>query len=145
MDISIREASLEEFLQVLCGLPDFHEVPSITEARARIGNASVLCLLGELDGDVVGCKLGYSLDDESFYSWLGGVVPEHRRLGVAKSLLHYQEKWVEQQGYKYLRVKSMNHYPNMLRFLISEGYQIVDLEPGSPEKLKVHFQKQIKP
>lgn len=145
MEITVQKVGLGEFLQCLAKLPDFYELPTIEEIRKRVGDAEILSLVAVHDNELVGCKLGYSLDGDSFYSWLGGVLPDFRRLGVARQLMRFQEDWVNANGYTHLRVKSMNHYPNMLRFLISEGYQIVDLEPGSPEKLKVHFQKQIKP
>jgi GNAT superfamily N-acetyltransferase len=76
---------------------------------------------------------------------LGGVSPSSRKQGVASALLVYQEEWVQSRGYHKLRVKSMNHYPNMMRFLIGKGYCIIGLEEGTPDKLKVHFQKEFKP
>ena len=146
-ELTIQESSLEEFLAFLGTLDDFFEVPTLDEALARINGARTLALLAHIDGEVVGCKLGYALADEEgkkvFYSWLGGVNPGFRKRGVAGALLAYQEDWLKIQGYAEVRVKSMNHYPNMLRFLIGKGYQITGLEPGAPEKLKVHFAKHL--
>ena len=36
---------------------------------------------------MVAFKIGYQWNEETFYSWIGGVNPEHRRKGLAKSLL----------------------------------------------------------
>ena len=145
--LEIIECRLEEFLGFLGSLDDFYETPSIEEASDRIGYAQSLALLAKLDGEIVGCKLGYALPDENgervFYSWLGGVNQGCRKQGVASSLLDYQEQWLKTQGYTEVRVKSMNHYPNMLRFLIKKGYQVTGVEPGVPEKLKVHFSKKL--
>ena len=40
-----------------------------------------------------------------------------------------------------IKVKSMNRYPEMLRFLIKNNYQIVGVEGNDPEKLKVVLEK----
>ena len=39
------------------------------------------------DKKVVGYKIGYALNREQFYSWLGGVDPEYRNLGIALTLM----------------------------------------------------------
>jgi hypothetical protein len=68
MDLSIREAGLSEFVEFLGELPDFYEEPTLEEASSRIGDSEYLCLFAESGGEVVGCKLGYSFDNETFYS-----------------------------------------------------------------------------
>jgi hypothetical protein len=35
--------------------------------------------------------VGYELSDGQFYSWLGGVIPEHRQMKVASQLRQLQE------------------------------------------------------
>lgn len=35
--------------------------------------------MGYVAGDAAGFKPGYTLDEDSFYSWLGGVLPEYRK------------------------------------------------------------------
>lgn len=146
-NMEIGECTVDEFLEFLEKLDDFYETPSLDDAIARIGEAESLALLARIDGKPVGCKIGYALDDEHgekvFYSWLGGVDSNYRKQGIASNLLSYQERWLKTQGYREVRVKSMNHYPNMLRFLIGKGYQVAGLEPGVPEKLKLHFSKKL--
>ena len=32
--------------------------------------------------ELVGFKIGYAVTSKRYYSWLGGVIPAHRRLGI---------------------------------------------------------------
>lgn len=76
----------------------------------------------------VGFKLGYALSDTTFYSWLGGVLPDYRRDGIAQVLLHTQENWALNHGYQHIEVKTRNSFPAMLIMLIKNGYQLTALE-----------------
>ncbi|MCQ4503637.1 GNAT family N-acetyltransferase, partial [Vibrio parahaemolyticus] len=54
--------------------------------------------------------------------------PQARNEGVAQMLLESQEEWVAEQGYKTLKVKSLNQFPAMLRLLLRNGYLIEKIE-----------------
>ncbi len=98
------------------------------DMQERIGEHQYLCLVAYIQGQAVGFKLGYALDDGVFYSWLGGVLPRFRQQGVAKQLLMAQEHWAKTQGYHVIKVKTRNCYKAMLIMLITHGYQIEALE-----------------
>ncbi|GAL27803.1 acetyltransferase GNAT family [Vibrio variabilis] len=38
-------------------------------------------------------KIGYELSEAEFYSWLGGVSIDYRKLGIATELREQQEAW----------------------------------------------------
>ncbi|TON38836.1 GNAT family N-acetyltransferase, partial [Vibrio parahaemolyticus] len=94
----------------------------------RLGDKNSLILVAEKNGAIVGFKIGYELDEDTFYSWFGGVAPQARNEGVAQMLLEAQEEWVAEQGYKTLKVKSRNQFPAMLRLLLRNGYLIEKFE-----------------
>lgn len=62
----------------------------------------------------------------------------------ARLMLHAQETWVSEHGYLEIRVKSRNRYRNMLMLLLSEGYQVFDIEPQEQlEDNRIWFQKTL--
>lgn len=144
MNIICREVGLPFDLESLVArVPELSAVSPEDVARRTAGGG--LLLVAEVDEREAGFKLGYPLEGGVFYSWIGGIRPEFRRHGLGRQLLRLQEKLVRERGYHTLRVKSMNKFPAMLRLLIAEGYEIVDLEHReSPDNLKIVFQKQLR-
>lgn len=139
-----REAGLTEDLSpVIAEIPEFHHITP-QEIRKRTSGGGLL-LVAEAEGRIIGFKLGYEQSPGVFYSWLGGVSPAWRGRGIARELLGLQEAWVKQRGYARIRVKSMNHFPAMLHLLISSGYHIYGVEPGTtPEEgPKILFEKRL--
>ncbi|PSU99086.1 GNAT family N-acetyltransferase [Photobacterium leiognathi subsp. mandapamensis] len=144
MDLQIREASVEEALEVLHCIVEFAAPISLAELAARLANKSALILVAENQQQLVGVKIGYALDKQVFYSWLGGVLPAGRGRGVAQALLEAQEAWVIDQGYQQLTVKSRNRFPAMVRLLIRNGYLIEDIEKKEGVlDYRLHFRKAL--
>lgn len=49
-----------------------------------------------LDGPkVIGFKIGYELDKNKFYSWLGGVDANYRKHGIASKLMIQQHQYIK--------------------------------------------------
>lgn len=123
-------------------IPEFSNEFDYGEMVARIGERKYLSMVYIVDGTPVAFKIGYELNVNEFYSWLGGVIPAYRGRGIAKQLLLKQEAWARERGYSRIRVKSTNDFPNMLCLLISNGYKIDSLSnQHSPKDLKIHFSK----
>ncbi|RUO23921.1 GNAT family N-acetyltransferase [Aliidiomarina minuta] len=142
--ITYKTASVGDVAEVLKAIPEMHSRNLIQSILDRISNKDYLALVAYSGQKPVGCKLGYAMDEANFYSWLGGVIPEHRGQGIAQPLLNQQEAWATQQGYRHIHVKSMNQYPAMLTMLIKNGYQICGYEDkGSVEESKVCFVKRV--
>lgn len=141
--MNILESSITEVLAMLEGVPEFEVPPTLKKANERIGGRPYLALTAVDKGQTLGSKLGYQIEDRIFYSWVGGVSPSARRKGGAQALLDYQEDWVRRNGFESIRVKSMNQYPDMMRFLIRNKYEIHGIEGTCPQKLKVLFQKRV--
>lgn len=144
--ITIRSGTIQDALTVEAALPEFGVARSEIDYRRRLGDAPHLILVAEVDGVLAGYKVGYAQSDTLFYSWLGGVLPAHRRLGLAQRLLEYQEQWVAQQGYGAIEVRSKNKFPGMLMLLIKNSYKIVEVESSAPlDERKITFRKEIRP
>lgn len=140
----IRQISLSQCIDVLNYVPEFTETFELTEIKKRILDQEYLALGVEVEGILVAVKLGYFINDNVFYSWLGGVLPRFRLLGLAQSLLDEQERILAARNVGEIRVKSMNRYPSMLQMLISNHYQIYDIERNQDsDLLKVKFRKYL--
>ncbi|UPQ87929.1 GNAT family N-acetyltransferase [Vibrio sinaloensis] len=145
MTIIYREGSLEECVQVVQQIKEFAHKETVESLSARLeGKVRSLIQVAKQGDNLLGFKIGYQLDDNTFYSWFGGVSSLARNKGVAQQLLEIQERWVREQGYRQLKVKSRNQFPSMLRLLLRNGYMIEKFEPKQPlEESRIHFVKQM--
>ena len=144
MSIEYRAGTLEECVEVIQSIHEFESKESIESLASRLMDKKYLIQIAEENQQLLGFKIGYELDTDTFYSWLGGVSPSARKIGVAQKLLEHQEAWVRQNRYSQLKVKSRNQFPNMLNLLINNGYMIEKYDKKSPlSNSRVHFVKQI--
>ena len=111
-------------------ISEFDSPFTMAEYEKRL-DGSGLVLTAEIDGDPVGFKVGYDrFQDGSFYSWMGGVDPDHRQKGIATELADYQEMWAKSQGYSSIKLKTRNKHEEMIEFSIKRGFDIIDSEPN---------------
>jgi len=143
----ISPGTFDEVLDVAKRVPEL--LPDHVSRQAfeeRFKDRMPHLLVARHDEQIVGFKMGYVLSNDTFYSWLGGVLPSARHQGVASALMEAQENWVQQAGYNRIEVKSMNRYPAMIGMMLRRGYQIVGIENAEegPETLKILFRKDLK-
>lgn len=124
MTICIRVGTLDEVTTIVESIDEFVRQETVCSLEKRLAGKVALILVAEENEDLLGFKIGYQLDDDTFYSWFGGVSPLARNKGVAQSLLDFQEGWVIKKGYSQLKVKSRNQFPAMLRLLLRNNYMI---------------------
>ena len=140
----IKPASLEDLLLVDSQIPEFDGRNILSKLQAQCADVEHLALVAYIDNEPVAYKLGYALDSNTFYSWLGAVAPKCRGQGIAQALLNAQEAWVKVNNYRAIKVKSMNRFPAMLSLLIKNGYAIAGYEDrDSPQTSKILFTKDI--
>ncbi|MCM5662342.1 GNAT family N-acetyltransferase [Galbibacter mesophilus] len=109
----------------------------------RISEAkNLFSVYASLNNEVVGFKIGYETSPDTFYSWVGGVKEEYRRMGIAKKLQSIQEKYVAEKGCQKLTTKSTNKFKPMMQFNLKNGFDIVGAEP-SKNGLKILFEKRL--
>lgn len=74
----------------------------------------------------VGFKIGYRLDDETFYSAKGGVCEAYRRNSIARALLYAMLDVVEACGYeRFVYDTFPNKHPGMTVMGLDEGFTVV--------------------
>lgn len=143
--ITIREGDIVEVVSLMQELPEFTNPHSKEELEKRLLNANLM-LVAEIDDQLVGFKCGYERDSgtKKFYSWLGGVLPEFRKKGVAESLLQKMEHWCSERGYQVLEFKTFNEHKSMLIFAIKNGFEIVDVRYSEKDDRKrIVLQKEL--
>lgn len=82
------------------GIPDSELLNKILKLHESIFNDSdtlinkaknkpeLIFTLALEDEEVIGYKIGYELESDIFYSWLGGVDGRHRNKGIASKLMN---------------------------------------------------------
>jgi GNAT superfamily N-acetyltransferase len=142
--VTCREVSLPfDLSSLIVEIAELRPV-SVEKIASRTANDGML-VVAEAGGRLAGFKLGYALDETTFYSWLGGVAPALRGLGIARELLRFQEKLVLARGYSLIRVKSMERFPAMLGLLESEDYVLVAKEQEADAGEKLVLEKSLQP
>ncbi len=125
---TIEEGRTGDVIIMLREIPEFDSTPSLNEIMAKIGSVRHLVLTAYVEGKPAGFKIGYERGG-TFYSWLGGVLPAYRRLGVAGRLAEAQEEWAKTHGYKTIWMKTRNRFPEMLMMAVGRGFQITGFDP----------------
>jgi len=113
--------------QLICDLYNeiFKPPVDVQFFEKRLRNRNALVLVAELDKQPAGFSCGYELRPSTYYSWLCGVLPDARRLGVATQLLDGEFAWAGDQGYEMIRLECYNHHRAMLSLAIKRGYDVV--------------------
>ncbi|MFB6230513.1 MAG: GNAT family N-acetyltransferase [Salinibacter sp.] len=97
--------------------------PSVIKTFER---DDLLMLLARIAETAVGFKVGYQLDEATFYSAKGGVHPSHRRNGIARALLYAMLAIVERRGYeRFVYDTFPNKHPGMTVLGLNEGFDVV--------------------
>jgi GNAT superfamily N-acetyltransferase len=129
MAIEIIQSDIKTAVQISRLVPELSNPHDESVYRERMVDSKKLILVALWNGKHAGFKVGYDkFKDGSFYSWMGGVVPEYRRHHVAKALANYQEDWASKEGFKRIVFKTRNRHRAMLCFAIKNGFSIVDVE-----------------
>lgn len=132
--MTITETSITVIHQLSLQIPEFKHPYHLEVYQQRVASKKYLALAAIHNKTWMGFKLGYALDNETFYSWMGGVLLNFRRQGVAQALATYQEEWLIKNGYKTLKMKTRNTHKAMLIFAIKNGFFITGVK--SKEKIK---------
>jgi GNAT superfamily N-acetyltransferase len=93
--------------------------------RRFVGKHNPLTLLARIHGQPAGFWMGFELKPLVFYHWLGAVLPDYRRQGVALQLHEAQQSWARENGYEYLRCECLNGQREFIHFAVATGHAIV--------------------
>ncbi len=131
--IIIKTEELQTAVDLSIQIPEFDDPYPIEVYSDRL-KTDRLILTAYVNNEIAGFKVGYDrFQDDSFYSWMGGVLPEYRKQGVAEKLADHQEKWAKELGYKAIKLKTRKKNKAMIAFSLKRGFDITEEIPKIPE------------
>jgi ribosomal protein S18 acetylase RimI-like enzyme len=144
-EIKIRKGKIEEVVALSRQVTEFFQPYSQETYEERMADVPHLILIAEVGGKPAGFKVGYQrYHHDTFYSWMGGVLPAYRHKGIATRLADEQEKWVKNKGYKKVIFKTRNRLSKMIHFGLNRGFVIIDLvKKGTPEDYRIVMEKAL--
>jgi len=116
----------------------------ITQRKFEYAQTNNPLLLVAYNGnDPIGFKLGYEIPaTKTFFSWLGGVHSDHRRQGIANSLLALQEESVRDAGLEKIYFTTFDRFPEMINLGKKNLYQLNKSELDDGE-MKYWYEKRL--
>jgi predicted GNAT superfamily acetyltransferase len=124
----IAASTVEVAVDVSRRVPELSNPYDARTYHERLAGKTSLILAAFTGGIPIGFKVGYDKDgDGSFYSWMGGVVPEFRNQRVALAMAQHQEQWAKAKGFHTIKFKTRNSHKPMLVFALRNGFSIVDV------------------
>jgi GNAT superfamily N-acetyltransferase len=141
---SSTEVSDEQVLLITNLVCKIYGESSAQEFQSQLSlHQKVHLLLGLIEGQVVAFKLGYERNPSEFHSWLGGVLPEFRGVGVAADLLRTQHEWCRMNGYKRVLTSAENRFPEMLILNLRFGFTWTETSRMENGNLLLGLQKNL--
>ena len=129
----IHEGKLDDAVMVSANVPEFDDPYEIPEYSKRLNSTTHLILTAYDCHNPIAFKIGYQRHpDGSFYSWMGGVLPNYHRKGVANKLADYQETWAKKNGYTSIRIQTRVKHKAMLALAINREFQITNRIEKTP-------------
>lgn len=95
------------------------------------------------DSNLIGFKLGYYYDENTLYSWVGGVLPGYRKKGIAQGLMKLQHDKAKEKGYQKVRTKSMNRFKPMIILNLKNGFDVKQVYTNDSGQTKIIFEKRL--
>ena len=142
--IKIKIGRLEDAVDLAHQIPEFDNPYNIDEYKKRL-LSDHLVLTAHIENEIVGFKIGYDrFIDGSFYSWMGGVLPENRNQSIAEMLADYQENWAKKNNYASIRLKTRKKHEAMLSFSKKRGFVITkEIAKIPKEESRTWMEKQL--
>jgi len=117
---------------------------ALDKIKQRVsGKDAFLSIHSYADGRIVGFKTGFSLGSGLFYSWIGGVDPEHRNLGLAKRMMLLQHQKLKALGFVRVQTKTQNRFREMIILNLKSGFEIVDTFVEEGKGFQILLEKRL--
>ncbi|MDY6769962.1 MAG: GNAT family N-acetyltransferase [Candidatus Nanohaloarchaea archaeon] len=131
MTVEVRETSFEEADAVHQHIPEFGDDHlQQNHAEKGVPGADPTYLVASHDGEPAGYLIAYDkFQDGSYYVWMAGVRPDHRRNGVMSALVSDVLDIARDRGYDSVKIKTRNERRGMRHFLIDHGFDVCGFEP----------------
>ena len=121
-------ASLVDLLVDVFGNQSRSEI--LSDLAYQSTRTGLQTLLAMVNGQVVGCKLGYERKPGQYYSWLGGVHADYRGRGIATELMRRQHEWCCQNQFHTIQTQTYNQWRDMLILNLRHGFHIIGTVQG---------------
>ena len=109
VEAPLEEALVSEILDIAERVFGTINADDIRWRLARMPTLTAFC--ARTEGRLCGFKIGYAVTSRRYYSWLGGVDPDHRRKGIAAELMARQHDWAFGSGFEVIETEVLqdNH------------------------------------
>ena len=143
--IIIKEESLEDAILVSQQISELELGYPESEYNSRLKDINNLTLTAYIKNKPVGFKIGYETSSKQyFYSWMGGVLLKYRHIGIAESLLDYQDQWATKSGYKGIIVKTRTKHKAMVKFLLKHQFIQIGVIPYNyDDETRILYEKKL--
>lgn len=122
----IQANKLNDAITVSLNISEFEDPYEMSEYSKRLAGAPHYILTVYDNLIPIAFKIGYQrYSNGSFYSWMGGVLPNYRRKGIANNLADNQEAWAKKNGYNSIIMQTREKHQPMLALAINRGFQIM--------------------
>lgn len=121
----------------------FEEVDIVKIENRIRQNSKFFLIQCFIEEKLIGFKLGYKINSSEFYSWLGGVDPNFRGLGLAQEMMKIQHNWCQSQGFQKISTKTKNRFKEMLILNLRSGFKIVGTQLEPNKELKIVLEKNL--
>ena len=135
------ESILDHLIELYATL--FEDADIYFFKKRIIEHPDLISILAYNKEELIGFKIGYSYNNDTFYSWIGGVKRSFRQKGIATILAENQELIVKQKGYLKLRTKSMNRFKPMMVLNLKNGFDIIQIYTNKIGQTKIIFEKRL--
>lgn len=143
MQLQICDAPPVEAYAASLLIPEFQPWYTWEKWEERLAVRDVISLVAKSGDTVAGFKTGY-MDGGELYSWVGGVLPAFRRMGIAQMLANEQERRVRSAGVSRIRMKTRNRFTGMLQFALGNGFYIAHVDQvGDPADWRITLYKNL--
>ncbi|MEM9529746.1 MAG: GNAT family N-acetyltransferase [Pseudomonadota bacterium] len=103
----------------------------------------VSLIVAQVEDEPAGFKLGYRFSGAVYYSWLGGVVPSARRMGLAGQLMAAQHEWAQANHYQQIETRVRSNNQAMLIVNLKAGFEVVGLDRGRGDTFNLLLRKDL--
>lgn len=142
--VNIYQGTFRECVAISKNIPEFDSPYDLVEYKKRCYGIH-LTFIAEIHHKPVGFKVGYDrFQDGSFYSWMGGVLPDFRNQGIANALADHQENWAKENGFNSVNLKTRKKHKAMIQFSLNRGFVITEeIEMKPVEETRVWMEKSL--
>jgi len=148
MHLEVKEVPIEEAVKVNATITEFIEAGKPypqTYFTQRYEGKKHLILVAYVDQEPAGYVVSYQrYEEDAFYCWMAGVDPQHRKKGVLKAMMDYQETWARQNNYKKIKIKTRNNIKAMLHYLVKYDFKFTEvIKKGHKEDWRIFAEKEL--